>query len=75
MTLGMDLEEHEDVQLTEQNFRNVCRLCLRSDEDFVNVFDRIDEHSSRQPLADRVYDLYQIKVCIKFRFQSIFDSD
>lgn len=61
----MDLEENEDVQLTEQNFRSVCRLCLRSDEDFVNVFDRIEESSSRQPLVNRVYDLYQIKVRIK----------
>lgn len=58
----MELLENDDVQLTEQNFRNVCRLCLQSDEDFVNVFERIDKNPLKRPLADRVYDLYQIKV-------------
>lgn len=58
----MEEQENDDVHLTEQNFRNVCRLCLRSDEDFIDVFDRIDQNSSKRPLADRVYDLYQIKV-------------
>lgn len=58
----MDLPENEDVQLTEQNFRNVCRLCLHADEEFINVFDRIEQNPSKRPLADRVYDLYQIKV-------------
>lgn len=66
MTLSMNLPDSEDVQLTEQNFRNVCRLCLRADEDFINVFDRIDQNPSKQPLAERIYDLYQIKVCILF---------
>lgn len=58
----MDLPENEDVQLTEQNFRNVCRLCLQADDEFVNVFDRIEQNPLKQPLAERVYDLYQIKV-------------
>lgn len=64
----MNLPDSEDVQLTEQNFRNVCRLCLRADEDFINVFDRIDQNPSKQPLAERIYDLYQIKVRILFYF-------
>lgn len=59
----MELPENDDVQLTEQNFRNVCRLCLHADEEFVNILDRIEQNSSkRSALADRVYDLYQIKV-------------
>lgn len=62
MTLSMDFPENEDVQLTEQNFRNVCRLCLHADEEFINVFDRMEQNPLKQPLADRVYDLYQIKV-------------
>lgn len=62
MTLSMDLPENDDVQLSEENFRNVCRLCLHADEDFVNVFERIDQNPSKRPLAGRVYDLYQIKV-------------
>lgn len=64
MTLGMEVQENDDVQLTEQNFRHVCRLCLHADEDFIDVFDGIDRNPSKQPLADRVYDLYQIKVNI-----------
>lgn len=62
----MELPEDEDVQLTEQNFRNVCRLCLHADDEFINVFDRIEQNPSKQPLADRVYDLYQIKVSGRF---------
>lgn len=62
MTLSMELPENEDVQLTEQNFRHVCRLCLQADEVVVNVFEGIETNPSKRPLADRVYDLYQIKV-------------
>lgn len=58
----MELPENDDVQLNEQNFRNICRLCLRADEEFINVFDRIEQNPMKRPLADRVYDLYQIKV-------------
>lgn len=58
----MELPEDDDVQLTEQNFRNVCRLCLHADEEFVNVFDRIELNPQKRPLVERVYDMYQIKV-------------
>lgn len=68
MTLGMNVPENEDVQLTEQNFRNVCRLCLRADEDLINVFERADQNPLKQPLTERIYDLYQIKVRMKFYF-------
>lgn len=63
------MPENEDVQLTEQNFRNVCRLCLRADEDFINVFDRIDQNPLKRPLTERIYDLYQIKVSTFFGFR------
>ncbi|XP_031617047.1 zinc finger protein 1 homolog [Contarinia nasturtii] len=62
MTLSMELPENENVQLNEQNFRHVCRLCLQSDEVFINVFEGIEQNPSKRPLADRVYDLYQIKL-------------
>lgn len=62
MTLAMDELENDDVQLTKQNFRRVCRLCLHGDEDVIDVFDGIDENPLKRPLAERVYDLYQIKV-------------
>lgn len=58
----MDSQQNEDVQLSEENFRNVCRLCLRDDEEFISVFDRIDQNPSKRPLPERIYDLYQIKV-------------
>lgn len=64
----MNVPENEDVQLTEQNFRNVCRLCLRADEDLINVFERADQNPLKQPLTERIYDLYQIKVRMKFYF-------
>lgn len=58
----MDEHENDGVQLTKQNFRQVCRLCLHADEDLVDVFDGIEENPLKGPLAERVYDLYQIKV-------------
>lgn len=58
----MDELESDDVQLTEENFRRVCRLCLHADEELIDVFDGIDGNPLKRPLAERVYDLYQIKV-------------
>lgn len=69
MTLAMDELENDDVQLTKQNFRRVCRLCLHVDEELIDVFDGIDENPSKGPLVERVYDLYQIRVS-KFDFFS-----
>lgn len=60
----MEVSESENVQLTEQNFRDLCRLCLRADDDFiVDVFNRIDAtNSTKCLLVDRINELYQIKV-------------
>lgn len=58
----MDELENDDVQLTKQNFRRVCRLCLHADEELIDVFDGFDENPLKRPLAERVYELYQIKV-------------
>lgn len=64
MTIGMEVLENENVQLTEQNFRDLCRLCLRADDDFiVDVFSHIDAtNSTKRLLVDRINELYQIKV-------------
>lgn len=67
MTLAMDERENDDdVQLTKENFRRVCRLCLHGDEDLVGVLHGIDENPLKRLLAERVYDLYQIKVSCHF---------
>lgn len=67
-TMDEPQNDDNDVQLTKQNFRQVCRLCLHADEDVVDVFNGIDENSLKRLLADRVYDLYQIKVSIFVAF-------
>lgn len=52
-----------DVQLIEANFSQICRLCLQEDDEFsISVFDRIDPNPNKQPLVDRIYDLYQVQV-------------
>lgn len=61
MTINMESLEKDDVQLTEQNFRHICRLCLRADEEIVNIFRR-PTTESRPPLVDRVNELYHLKV-------------
>lgn len=63
MTIAMESPENDDVQLTEQNLRHVCRLCLRADEEMVDIFDG-QTTESRQPLVDRVNELYHLKVQI-----------
>lgn len=74
----MDELENDDVQLTKQNFRRVCRLCLHADDVLIDVLDGIDENPLKRPLAERVYDLYQIKVSyLDFYFEirvSYFDN-
>lgn len=59
----MESPENDDVQLTEQNLRHVCRLCLRADDEIVDIFHR-STPESRQPLVDRVNELYHLKVII-----------
>lgn len=57
----METPDNNDVQLNEQNFRRVCRLCLGTDEDdeFVDIFRKTDE---KQPIVERVFELYHLKV-------------
>lgn len=63
MTIGMEVTDNERVQLTEQNYRSLCRLCLRADDDcIVDVFSRCGDNAAKQPLIDRLNDLYQVKV-------------
>lgn len=63
MTIGMEVTDNERVQLTEQNYRSLCRLCLRADDDcIVDVFSRCGGNAAKQPLIDRLNDLYQVKV-------------
>lgn len=51
------------ADLKEENYKNVCRLCLQEDEDFtINIFDRIDPNPRKRPLSLRIFELYQIRV-------------
>lgn len=65
MTINMESPDNDDVQLTEQNLRHVCRLCLRADEEAIDIFHR-PTTESRQPLVDRVNELYHLKVINQF---------
>lgn len=69
----MDLLDCDDVQLTEQNFRRVCRFCLRADDEFVDIFHKIEPDDEKRTLADRVYDLYHVKVSTRFRKKDKFN--
>lgn len=63
MTIGMEVTDNEPVQLTEQNYRSLCRLCLSADDDcIVDVFSRCEDNAAKQPLIDRLHELYQVKV-------------
>lgn len=63
MTIGIEMTDNEAVQLTEHNYRDLCRLCLRADDDcIVDVFSRCENNATKRPLIDRLNDLYQIKV-------------
>lgn len=61
MTINMESPENDDIQLTEQNLRHICRLCLRADEEIVDIFHR-PTTESKQSLVDRVNELYHLKV-------------
>lgn len=68
----MDSYENQEIQLSEQNLKSICRLCLREDEEFaINIFDRADSCSKKLPLAKRIQELYQINVSNFRKFKSI----
>lgn len=54
--------ESRDDGLSEENFPNLCRLCLQNDDFIVDIFHSLDPNPSRKPLPERIFDLYQIKV-------------
>lgn len=51
-----------DLILTEENVQELCRLCLKSDDFVVDIFHGFQGKSEKHPLADRIYELYAIKV-------------
>lgn len=61
--MDMDSQDKQDVQLTEENLKNICRLCLRIDDEItISIFDRPDPNPKKRPLAERIQELYQINV-------------
>lgn len=52
-----------DIELNETNYKRVCRLCLRVDDELsIDIFDRIDPNPRKSPLSIRIFELYQIRV-------------
>lgn len=48
--------------MTDDNFPNVCRLCLQVDDFIVDIFHNLDPNPDKRPLPERIYDLFQVKV-------------
>lgn len=51
-----------EIGLTDDNLPNLCRLCLQVDDFIVDIFHRLDPNPFKQPLPERIYELYQVKV-------------
>lgn len=51
-----------NIDLSRESVETLCRLCLKSDDFFVDIFRAIDDNSNKDPLPKRIYELYAVKV-------------
>lgn len=51
-----------NIDLSRESVETLCRLCLKGDDFFVDIFRGIDDNSDTDPLPKRIYELYAVKV-------------
>lgn len=60
----LDIPCADDGRLEDVNLAQICRLCLQMDDLMISIYDRIDPNPRKRPLVDRIFELYQIQVCV-----------